>query len=499
MVPVLSLRHISKHFGPVKAIDQLDLDIGEGTFHAIMGENGAGKSTVAKCIMGFHPADEGEIMIRGKVANIANPKDAHRHGIGMVYQHFMLVDNMTVAENLILAREKFPFVFNWNKETKALRTFIERMPFRPDLRTYVRDLSAGEKQKLEIIKMLYLGCTVLILDEPTSVLTPAEADSILSFLKRSVDGKKFTVIMISHKFREVFRYADTLSVLRKGKYIGGGKVNDFTKAQIAALMVGAKVTEIPARENHPDTAVKLKIDALADENELGVTVLDNLSLHVKRGEIYGVAGVAGNGQKRLVEILAGQRKPKSGRVYVDGKKFDTGRRSIDENGFYCLPEEPLRNACVAEMTVAENMALRYFDKAPFQKNGIISRKNINDKAVELIERFNVKTPSPETPIRALSGGNVQRAVLARELSGDASVLVISNPCFGLDFSAAADIRALLLQARNNGTAILLLSEDLDEIIALSDRIGVIFNGAIVYEIPSAGVDINILGEKMAGN
>ncbi|HTF17187.1 MAG TPA: ABC transporter ATP-binding protein [Chryseolinea sp.] len=499
MASILSLRNISKHFGTVKAIDGLDLNIEEGTFHAIMGENGAGKSTVAKCIMGLHTADEGEIMVRGEVANIRNPKEAHSLGIGMVYQHFMLVDNMTVAENLILAREKFPFVFNWNKETRNLRAFIESMPFRLDLATYVRNLSAGEKQKLEILKMLYLECKVLILDEPTSVLTPAEADSILSFLKQFVASKKFTVIMITHKFREVFGYADTLSVLRKGQYIGGGKVSDFTKAQIATLMVGAKINEIPAREKPIHAKIKMKVDALLDKDELGVTVLNKLSLHVKQGEIYGVAGVSGNGQKRLVEILAGQRKPKAGHVLVDDRNFDATRRSIDEFKFYCLPEEPLRNACVAEMSIAENMALRYFDKEPFQKRGVVSRKNINHKAEELIGMFNVKTPSPDLPIRSLSGGNVQRTVLARELSGDASVLVISNPCFGLDFNATADIRAMLLQARNNGTAILLLSEDLDEIIELSDRIGVIFNGAIVYETQAAEVDINILGEKMAGN
>src|SRR6187455_966404 len=446
--PVICVKNISKSFGATKALDQVSFEIEEGTFHALMGENGAGKSTIAKCIMGYYRADEGELLIHGKATEITNPKDAHRHGVGMVYQHFMLVDNMTVAENLMLAREALPFVFNWAREKKSLLEVMSSMPFQLDLKTVVRDLSAGEKQKLEIIKMLYLNCTVLILDEPTSVLTPAEADNVLSFLKRLVVEKKFTVVIITHKFREVFGYADALSVLRKGKYVGGGKVTNFTKAAIAELMVGNKVGEIPQRRSYPDYIMKLQLLDLYDKEGSDVTILNKLSLKVKKGEIYGIAGVSGNGQKRLVEILAGQKIATAGKIIVDEKEFVPLRKATHETKFYCLPEEPLKNACVPDMSVAENMSLRYYDKVPFQRSGIVIQKNIIRKAEELIKKFNVKTPSPQTPIKSLSGGNVQRAVLARELSEDAEVLVISNPCFGLDFVATADVRALIIQARN---------------------------------------------------
>jgi len=497
--PVISVKNISKSFGVTKALDKVTFEIEEGTFHALMGENGAGKSTIAKCIMGYYGADDGELLIHGSKTAITNPKDAHRHGVGMVYQHFMLVDNMTVAENLMLAREALPFVFNWTREKKSLIEFMSTMPFQLDLKKLVRDLSAGEKQKLEIIKMLYLNCKVLILDEPTSVLTPDEADNILSFLKRLVIENKFTVIIITHKFREVFGYADTLSVLRKGKYVGGGKVTGFTKADIAELMVGNKVSEMPQRRNYADNVLKLQLLDLYDKEGSDIAVLNNLSLKVKKGEIYGIAGVSGNGQKRLVEILAGQKTATSGKIMVDAKEFVPMRKAMQETKFYCLPEEPIKNACVPEMSVAENMSLRFFDKVPFHRKGIVIKKNINEKAEELIKKFNVKTPSPQTPIKSLSGGNVQRAVLARELSEDAEVLVVSNPCFGLDFVATVDVRALIIQARNKGTAVLLLSEDLDEIMELSDRVGVIYNGTIVYETSAGEVNIKILGEKMAGN
>jgi len=497
---VISVRNITKIFGTMKALDDVSLDIEEFTFHALMGENGAGKSTIAKCIMGFYNADAGQLLIHGKETEITNPKDAHKQGIGMVYQHFMLVDNMTVAENLLLARSELPAVIDWAKEKKELEEFMLTMPFQLNLKSYVRNLAAGEKQKLEILKMLYLKCKILILDEPTSVLTPGEADEVLSFLKKSVADKQLTVIIITHKFREVFGYADAISVLRKGVYVGGGQVANYSKSDIAELMVGSKVAERHlVRETYPDASVKLKIDSLVDIENTEIPILNKLSLEVKKGEIYGIAGISGNGQKRLVEILGGQKLATDGKILVDDKEYVPVRKTMRENKFHCLPEEPLKNACVPDMSVAENMALRYFDYPPYGKKGIVNVKEIVDKAKELIGSFKVKTPTPQTSIKSLSGGNVQRAVLARELSADVDVLVISNPCFGLDFKAIADIRSLIMDARNKGTAVLLLSEDLDEVLELSDRIGVIYSGKIVYETSADGVDTKVLGEKMAGN
>lgn len=495
----ITIQNISKSFGSLKALDKVSFDIAEGTFHAIMGENGAGKSTIAKCIMGHHAVEEGALLVHDQVIHISSPRDAHRHGIGMVYQHFMLVDNMTVAENLTLARAEMPMIIRWTKENEHLAKFMRRMPFHLDLTRYVRDLSAGEKQKLEILKMLYINSRVLILDEPTSVLTPGEADAVLGYLKRMVTEQKLTVIIITHKFREVFGYADTVSVLRKGKYVGGGKVSDLSKPDIAAMMIGNLESRTLSRNPSIDTNTKLRLVELHDLDLTGVTVLNGLSLTVKEGEIYGIAGVSGNGQKRLVEILAGQRTQRSGEVLVNDQPFIPTRQTIRRTRFYCLPEEPMKNACIPDMSVAENLALRYYDESPFQLNGIILQGNLVRKATELIQQFSIRTPSASTPIRALSGGNVQRVVLARELSSNAAVLVISNPCFGLDFRATAEVRSLIIQARNRGSAVLLISEDLDEVIELSDRIGVMYNGRIVHEVESSEADSKIIGEKMAGN
>ena len=277
-------------------------------------------------------------------------------------------------------------------------------------------------------------------------------------------------------------------------------MENYTKSDIAELMVGNKVNERSlVRDQYPDTSVKLELVDLFDKEGTDITILNKLNLNVKKGEIYGIAGVSGNGQKRLVEVLGGQKVPESGKIMVDAKEYSPVRKAMRENKFHCLPEEPLKNACVPDMSVAENMALRYYDTSPFQQKGVVKQKNIIDKAKDLITQFNVKTPTPQTTIKSLSGGNVQRAVLARELSADVDVLVVSNPCFGLDFNAIADIRSLIMQARNKGTAVLLLSEDLDEVMELSDRIGVIYNGAIVYETPAGEVNTKVLGEKMAGN
>jgi simple sugar transport system ATP-binding protein len=500
MYPAITLKNISKTFGPVKALQHVSLNIDQFSFHALMGENGAGKSTIAKCLMGFYKAEEGELLVDGKEISISNPKEAHKWGIGMVYQHFMLVDNMTVAENLIIARDTIPALLNWRKEKNELEEFMKEMPFRLNLKAFVRDLSAGEKQKLEILKMLYLKCKILILDEPTSVLTPGEADEVLSFLKNLVDRKLLTVIIISHKFREIFGYADTVSVLRKGKYAGGGKVSDFSKGELAELMLGNKVKErSQVRQSREEASVKLQLDEIFNEEEPGVPIINKLSLSVKIGEIYGIAGVSGNGQKRLVEILSGQVKANSGKILIDGKNYNPVRKSMKKEQFHCLPEEPLKNACVPEMSVAENMALRYYDHNPFQIKGVVKKRVITRKAEDLIRDFNVKTPTPCTPIKALSGGNVQRAILARELSSEVEILVISNPCFGLDFNAIADIRSLIMKVRNRGAAVLLLSEDLDEILELSDRIGVIFNGSIIYETSAEELNMSVLGERMAGH
>ena len=502
--PALEAVGLSKRFGPVLALDDVSLRLGRGTVHALLGENGAGKSTLVKCIMGYYRADVGRVSVGGVEARIGSPRDAAALGIGMVYQHFTLVDAMTVAENLVLARRKHPFVFDWAAETAGVAAFMAKMPFKLDPAKPVRTLSAGEKQKLEILKQLYLGSTIMILDEPTSVLTPAEADEVLGLLRGMVGEGRLTVLMISHKFREVMQFADEVTVLRRGRFAGKGKVKDLTPDAMARMMVG---TEPPrangtrqTRDSDDTTHAVLELHGLHADDDLGTPALRDFSLRVHAGEIVGIAGVSGNGQEELVEVLAGQRVARGGRVVINGTRYFATRAEMRAQKVRCLPDEPLRNACVGAMSVAENVGFRGFDRAPFASMGtFVNRRALRRHAETLIAEYGIRTSGPEAPIASLSGGNVQRAVLARELNHQVALLVASNPCFGLDFAAVAEIRSRIMEARNRGAAVLLISADLDEIFALSDRIVVISDGRAVHETPVETADLGIIGRHMAGH
>jgi simple sugar transport system ATP-binding protein len=499
--PALEAIGLSKRFGPVLALDDVSLRLERGTVHALLGENGAGKSTLVKCIMGYYRADVGRVSVGGVEARIGSPRDAATLGIGMVYQHFTLVDAMTVAENLVLARQKHPFVFDWAAETAGVTAFMAKMPFRLDPGKPVRTLSAGEKQKLEILKQLYLGSTIMILDEPTSVLTPAEADEVLGLLRGMVAGGSLTVLMISHKFREVMQFADEVTVLRRGKPAGRGRVADLDPDAMARMMVGDEPPRAGGtRASRARGDVVLEIAGLAAHDDLGVPAVSGFDLRVHAGEIVGVAGVSGNGQEELVEVLAGQRAPRAGRVAIGGSGYQARRAEMRALMVRCLPDEPLRNACVGQMSVAENIGFRRFDRPPFRRAGVlVSGGALRRRARALIREYGIRTSGPDAAIGALSGGNVQRAVLARELSDDVSLLVASNPCFGLDFAAVAEIRTRIMEARNRGAAVLLISADLDEIFALADRIVVMSEGRAVHETPIGEADIAVIGRHMAGH
>ncbi|HEV3032555.1 MAG TPA: ABC transporter ATP-binding protein [Polyangia bacterium] len=495
---------LTKRFGAFTALDGVSLKLAAGSVHALLGENGAGKSTLVKCIMGYYQADEGRVMVDGKTAAIASPRDAAALGVGMVYQHFTLVDNMTVAENLVLARRDHPFVFDWAAETKGVAAFMARMPFRLDPTLPVRTLAAGQKQKLEILKQLYLGSHTVILDEPTSVLTPDEADEVLGLLRgmtRREGADQLTVLMISHKFREVMKFADEVTVLRRGKLVGGGRVADLTPEAMARMMVGDE----PPRANQDRVAREagkavLEVHGLHADDDLGTPAIEGFTLSVRAGEIVGIAGVSGNGQEELVEVLAGQRLPRAGRIVVNGARYRARREEMRAQKVRCLPDEPLRNACVGAMSVAENIGFRRFDRRPFAfARALVSGRALRKNARTLIAEFGIRTPGPDATIGSLSGGNVQRAVLARELHEDVSLLVASNPCFGLDFAAVAEIRSRILEARNRGTAVLLISADLDEIFALSDRVVVMSEGRAVHDVGIADADLGAIGRHMAGH
>jgi simple sugar transport system ATP-binding protein len=408
---------------------------------------------------------------------------------------------MTVLENFVLSREKLPAVIDWADERRLLRDYFSTTPFAVPLDTPVADLAAGQKQKAEILRQLYLKRNLLILDEPTSVLTPDEADEVLSTLKKLTEAKRLTIVTITHKFREVNAFCDTVTVLRRGKLIGTRPTRELDNDAMAEMMVGRRENRaVVERETHAPGNPVLRIEGLSVADQVGQLAVEELSLEIGAGEIVGIAGVSGNGQRELVETLAGQRRAEAGRILVHGEPYAATRAEMIRHKIACLPEEPLRNACVPEMSVAENMALRSFDQPPASPDGMrLRRSPMRDVARRLIEAYRVKTPGPDAPIKALSGGNVQRAVLARELSSDGDLLIVANPCFGLDFAAVAEIRARIIQARNRGAAVLLVSEDLDEILQLSDRIVVMFDGKLALQTPAASADVGTIGRAMAGH
>ncbi|GAB7521363.1 ABC transporter ATP-binding protein [Paraburkholderia sp. 2C] len=493
---------ITKHFGAHVALDEVSIKVRAGTIHALLGENGAGKSTLVKCVMGEYKATRGQVLLDNREAAIDGIRDAHRLGMGMVYQHFTLVPSLSAAENLVMARADVPSLIDWRAEKQKLRAFLERMPLRVPLERPVASLAAGERQKLEILKQLYLARRLLILDEPTSALTPGEADEVLTLLRTLTRSEGLTVIMISHKFREVMQYADEVSVLRRGRLAGAGTVGELSVDAMSRMMVGDAVLREAAPRRAWDLAqqpVALELERVSADDDDGLPAVREVSLPVRAGEVVGIAGVSGNGQAQLVEVLSGQREASGGHMLVGGRAYRPRRAQMRAGKVFCLPEEPLRNAAVAHMTVAENIAFRVFD-APGLRGfcGWLSPARIRRHALGLIAAYRVKTASPDEPIGNLSGGNVQRAILSRELSGEVDVLIVANPCFGLDFASAAEIRARIVEQRNRGAAVLLISEDLDEILELADRVAVMSEGRIVYDAPASETDQPAIARAMAG-
>ena len=512
---------LTKRFGSFTALDQVSLQVRPGTVHALLGENGAGKSTLVKCIAGFHQADEGAILCDGREQDIANPVVARTLGVGMVYQHFTLAPGMTVAENLLLAGGKVPSVIDWSRERSQLQTFLAGTPFRLDLDARPGQLAAGEKQKLELLKQLYLKPRLLILDEPTSVLTPQEADEVLGHVRDFARSGQCTVLLITHKFREVMAYADDVTVLRRGRSVMQARVSDVVPATLAQAMIGAdeqahehaeeqaeeqaahsgadaRAAEFPRKAAQRSGPPALQVDALCVQGDRGAQAVNGVSLAVQAGEVLGVAGVSGNGQRELMEAIVGQRARISGGVSVLGQPYSGTRAQNRELKLRSLPEEPLRNGCVAALSVSDNMALRDFDVAPLSHAGWLLTGRWRERARRWIAEYGIKTQGEDAPIRSLSGGNVQRAVLARELAGDINVLIAMNPVFGLDFAAVREIHQRILDVRARGGAVLLISEDLDELLELADRIVVMSEGRVVHEAQAQGAQRHVLGAYMGG-
>ena len=522
----LEMLGFSKRFGALQALDDVSLTVQAGSFHALLGENGAGKSTLVKALIGFYRADTGSVMVDGREREIASPRDAAALGIGMIFQHFTVVPGMTVAENLVLAARDLSALIDWKAELARLASFMQTAPFPLALNARVAELAAGEKQKLEILKALYTRRRFLVLDEPTSVLTPQEADEVLGQMKALCRAGQLSVLIITHKFREVFAFCDEVTVLRRGRRSGSALVPATSRDQLAGWMMGVEPGDAPAllapvlgieaaavaAAPEPVAAAKattaaaparLRIADLHVAGSEGRGAVRGLNLHVQSGEIVGVAGISGNGQRELVAALTGARPIARGQLSVDGQPYVPTRRSMTRQQVRSLPEEPLGNACVGKLSVADNLALRNFDRAPLKRGWRLSGAAIKAQALAGIRDFKVKTAGPGAAIETLSGGNVQRAVLARELGAvndaPARLLIVANPCFGLDFQASAEIHARLRAARDSGAGILLVSEDLDELLALASRLVVLSHGQVALACATAQADIGAIGRAMAGD
>ncbi len=497
----IELIGVTKRFGAFTALDDVSLKIQPGSVHALLGENGAGKSTLVKCLLGYYRADSGDFLIDNQEVEISHPSDADRLSLGMVYQHFTLVPSMTAAENLVMSRADVPAIVDWAAERKALDAFMATMPFKVPLHQPMGTLAAGERQKTEILKQLYLNRRLLVLDEPTSTLTPQEAEEVLGLVRGLAASGQITVIIITHKLKEVAAFADEVTVLRRGRKVGAGDAKVLRPEEMTAMMVGEAHAPAKAERQGAAGAIpRLLIKNLKTDGDLGRSGLSVTQLAVHPREIVGVAGVSGNGQKELVEVLGGQRASSGGEITVSGATYAARREQGQALGVRVLPEEPLRNGCVPQMTVRDNLNLRRFDRDGDGKHRFwLSKSQMAKRAVEMIAAFRVRTPSEEAPISALSGGNVQRAVLARELDGKVELLIVANPCFGLDVKAVAEVRSRIVAARNAGSAVLLISEDLDEILELADRIVVMREGEIVHEVAGGQADALAIGGHMVGH
>lgn len=496
---------LTKKFGAFTALDQVSVQIKPGTVHALLGENGAGKSTFVKCLVGYYRPDEGSVVIDQREQVIDSPMVARQLGIGMVYQHFTVVPGMTIAENLLLARGKLPAVIDWKSAVHELENFMANAPFQLPLDALPMDLSAGQKQKLEILKQLLLNPKLLILDEPTSVLTPQEADEVLGALRDRAHRGECTVLMITHKFREVHAYADEVSVLRQGQLVFSGSVSDTTSELLASAMIGSSGMATVAASVNPEPAlvskkqqVVLCAQDLCAIGDRGQMALNQLSFKVEAGQLLGIAGVSGNGQKELMQVLTGQRKLTGGKITVKDQVFHGTRHENNQLAVRSLPEEPLLNACVPGMSVTQNMSLRDFDNPAYCTWGWVKWSALQKNSIQWMDAYKVKSQGEHAAIESLSGGNIQRTVLARELSVEADLLLVSNPTFGLDFAASADVHTKLRQARARGTAILLISEDLDEILQLADHVAILSEGHIVHSVDAHKADRQLLGSYMAG-
>jgi general nucleoside transport system ATP-binding protein len=511
VAPAVAMRDISKRFGPVVANDSVDFEASWGEVHALIGENGAGKSTLMSILAGLYRPDSGQVEIDGSPVRFRSPRDAIAHGIGMVYQHFMLVEPFTVAENVVLGEQRSGVDLQTARVERELANLSERYGLGIDPRAKIWQLSVGEQQRVEILRLLYLGARILVFDEPTAVLTPQEARRLIETL-RGMAAQGFSVVFISHKLDEVLAVADRVSVLRRGRIVATTTPAATGRRALARLMVGrelADLVEQPAAEPHEtvspgggdpadgDMVLELRgVSALGDK---GLPALRNVDLEVRAGETLGIAGVAGNGQRELAEVVTGLRPATDGTIRIDGKTMtNRAAAEIARAGVAHIPEDRLATGLIGGMDLAENAILRDYAQPPLCSGPFLSSNAVATFTDRLIADHDVKAPGRWAKLHTLSGGNQQKLLLARELAGQPRLIVAVHPTRGVDVGATEAIHEALREQRTRGAATLLISEDLDELLALSDRIAVLFEGRVMGTLPARGANPEEIGLLMAG-
>ncbi|GAB6988332.1 ABC transporter ATP-binding protein [Paenibacillus pini] len=499
--PVVELKQITKRFPGIVANDSISLKLHKGEILALLGENGAGKSTLMNIVFGLYQPEEGSIEVKGKPVVIDSPNKAIELGIGMVHQHFKLVQPFTVTENIILGMEpkKMGARIDYKTSVAKIKQLSDQYGLKVNPNAKIHDISVGMQQRVEILKTLYRGADILIFDEPTAVLTPQEIGELMVIMKRLVaEGK--SIILITHKLKEIMQISDTVTIIRRGKVIDTLKTAETNPNELAEKMVGRSVTFKVDKQASVPKEIVLDVKNLVSKNKEGISVLSGLNLQVRAGEILGIAGVDGNGQSELIEAITGLRKVDSGIIEVRGKDTtNKNPRHVTESGVSHIPEDRHKHGLVLDFSMSENMVLETYYKAPYNKGGFLNKNAIDKQAERLIKHFDVRTPSIETKARSLSGGNQQKAIIAREIDKNPDLLIAAQPTRGLDVGAIEFVQKQLIAQRDQGKAVLLISFELDEIMNVSDRIAVIYEGQIVGEVLPEETNDQELGLMMAGS
>ncbi len=492
------MRDIGKSFVGVTANEDVSLHLKAGEILGLLGENGAGKTTLMNILFGLYKPDGGTIFINDAPVNFRSPRDAMNAGIGMIHQHFMLVQKHTVVENVILGMEDVPFFFPRKHVKERLRQFSEQFGLSVDPDAPVWKLSAGEQQRVEILKALIRNADLLIMDEPTSVLTPAEADELFEILKK-MSAEGHSVILISHKLDEIMKICNRVEVLRKGKVTGQAEIKDVTTEDLARMMVGRRVADSFPKADVAPGEIVLQVNSLKVSNDQGMPAVKGVSFAVRRNEIFGIAGVSGNGQLELVECITGLRKASEGQVLLEGADVtNNSPRNLHDRGMSHVPEERIKFGIVPNLFLYENAVLKHHHVPPYSIRNIMNYPRIRTHAEELVKGFQVSTPSINAPMKNLSGGNIQKLILGREISSNPVLMIAAHPTYGLDVGAAEYIRTQLVQRRDSGGAILLVSEDLEELFMVCDRIAVIYEGRFMGVVEPGSCDFEKIGMMMAG-